>query len=114
MIFQISGPAHVLSIGLVAVLGGINFTLTVLRVRRTGVLVGRSSLAGILGTFGGAFSASCAACSTALISLLGLSGGLAILPFGGLEVSLLAIALLLISLYYIAKSLGEFGIVSNG
>jgi hypothetical protein len=81
-----------------------------LRVKRTGVFIGRASLPGFLGTLGGAFAASCSACSTALISLLGISGSLAIFPFGGLEISLLAIILLLVSLYYISKSFAEFGI----
>ena len=109
-VWSASGVYNVLAVGLVSFLGGTNLSLTILRVKRTGVFIGRASLPGFLGTLGGAFAASCSACSTALISLLGISGSLAIFPFGGLEISLLAIILLLVSLYYISKSFAEFGI----
>jgi len=110
MIARINGWFNVLAIGLVAVLGGINLALTILRVWRTRVFIGRASLMGILGTFGGALAASCSACTSALVSLLGITGGLAIFPFGGLEISLLAIVVLSASLYFASKSLVELGL----
>ncbi|NIT03590.1 hypothetical protein GTO10_01480 [Candidatus Saccharibacteria bacterium] len=113
IVAKASGILNVLAVGLVALLGGVNLALTVLRMRKTKVFIGRASFPGFLGTFGGAFAASCSACSTALISLVGLSGGLAILPFEGLEISLLALVLLLISLYLISKSLVEFGLAEE-
>jgi len=88
---------------------GVNLSLTVLRVARTKVFIGRAGFPALAGILGGAVGASCAACSTALISLLGVSGGLALFPFKGLEISLLAIGLLLSALYFIGKSLVEFG-----
>ncbi|MDP2734846.1 MAG: hypothetical protein Q8P12_01420 [bacterium] len=107
------GWLNVAAVGVVAVLGGINLSLTAFRVRRTGVLVGRTGALSALGSLTGAFAASCSACSTALISVLGISGGLAIFPFGGLEISILAMVILLAALYYIAKSLGEFGLLGE-
>jgi uncharacterized protein YggT (Ycf19 family) len=102
-----SGGLNAGAVGLVAVLGGINLSLTAFRVRRTGVFVGRPGVLSALGSLTGAFAASCSACSTALISVLGVTGGLAILPFGGLEISLLAVAVLLTALYFSARSLDE-------
>lgn len=113
IIADVSGLASVLAVGVVSILGGINLSLTVLRVRRTGVFVGRAALPGFLGILGGAFAASCSACSTALISVLGLSGGLAILPLQGLEISLLAIGILSVALYFTSKSLVEFGLTGG-
>lgn len=107
---ETSSLLNVFAVGVVSLLGGFNLSLTVLRVLRTKIFIGRASLPGVFGTLGGAFAASCTACSTALISLLGVSGGLVIFPFGGLEISLLAAVLLIVSLYYVSKSLSEFGL----
>lgn len=112
MIWEVSGPLNVLAVVAVAVLAGVNISLTIFRVRRTGVLVERRTFLGLLGVFGGSFGAACAACQTALIGLILGSGGLALFPFKGLEISLLAIFILLVSLFYTSKSLVEFGIVN--
>lgn len=109
LVSQATSSANVAAVGLVALLGGVNLSLTVLRVARTKVFIGRAGFPALAGILGGAVGASCAACSTALISLLGVSGGLALFPFKGLEISLLAIGLLLSALYFIGKSLVEFG-----
>lgn len=111
VIAEASSVVNVGAVGAVALLGGINLALTILRVRRTKIFWGRAPLAGIFGTFGGAFAASCSACSANLIALLGISGGLAIFPFGGLEISLLAMVVLLISLYYLSRGLYELGLI---
>ena len=97
----------------VAALGGINLSLTLLRVVRTKVFLGREGFSSLLGTLGGAFAASCSACGTALISLVGVSGGLALFPLKGLEISLLAVAILSVALYFLGKSLVEFGIAGK-
>ncbi|MEX1061943.1 MAG: hypothetical protein WEC39_02455 [Patescibacteria group bacterium] len=114
LVSQATSTANVAVVGLVAILGGINLSLTALRVVRTKVWVGRAGFPALAGILGGALGASCAACSTALISLLGVSGGLALLPFKGLEVSLVAAFLLLVSLYFLGQSLVEFGQMGEG
>ncbi|MEX2053730.1 MAG: hypothetical protein WD940_01860, partial [Patescibacteria group bacterium] len=78
-VYRSIGSIDVIAVGAIAALGGVNLALTVLRIRRTKVFVGRAGFASLLGTAGGAFAVSCSACSTALISLLGVAGGLAIL-----------------------------------
>jgi len=110
MVWEIAGPINVLAVALVSFFAGLNLSLTVLRVRTTKVIVGRPNVLAFFGSFGGAFGAACAACNTSLIALLGVSGGLAIFPFRGLELSLLALVILLFSLYYTSKSIGEWGI----
>ncbi|MBI2049445.1 hypothetical protein HYT32_00820 [Candidatus Roizmanbacteria bacterium] len=111
MVWEIAGPINVLAVALVSFLAGINLSLVVLRTRATKVFVGRTNVFGFFGIFGGAFGAACSACNTALIGLLGVSGGLAIFPLRGLEFSFLALLLLILSLYYISKSMFEMGVI---
>lgn len=78
------------------VLFGANVAIVVLltRARR-----GSSTQAGsIVGGFVGAFGAGCPACGAYLLSLLGVSGGLALLPFGGLELWALSSLLMAVTL----------------
>lgn len=88
---------------MLAVLTGANLTLTVQRLRtlrstgRIHFAVGGSSLLGIIGS-------GCASCGLPILALLGLSGSAFYLPFRGLELSVIAIMLLLFSLYIIIKS----------
>lgn len=92
---------------LIALLAGVAVTMTAFRFRNAKSAEGKGGMAGILGIFSGALAASCPACSLALISLLGVSGGLAIFPLGGVEFSFLALGLLLFSIAMISKSLVE-------
>ena len=110
MVWEIAGPINVLAVALVSFLAGLNLSLVVLRTRATKVFIGRTNVFGFLGVFGGAFGAACSACNTALIGLLGISGGLAVFPLRGLEFSLLALVLLIFSLYYVSKSMVEMGV----
>ncbi|MBI2314448.1 hypothetical protein HYU93_00085 [Candidatus Daviesbacteria bacterium] len=88
---------------LTAILAGINLVLLskrILILKFSGKLhwvAGGSSLLGIAGS-------GCAACGLPVIALLGLSGSIAYLPFGGSEISVISLALLSISLYFLLKS----------
>lgn len=88
---------------LTAVLTGANLVLISKRfsvLKSSGKLhwvVGGSSLLGIAGS-------GCAACGLPVIALLGLSGSIAFLPFGGSEISIISLVLLSISLYFLLKS----------
>lgn len=113
MVWEIAGPINVLAVALVSFLAGLNLSLVVLRTATTKVFIGRTNVFGFFGIFGGAFGAACSACNTALIALLGVSGGLAVFPLRGLEFSLLALALLIFSLYYISKSMLEMGAIKQ-
>ncbi len=84
---------------LAGLLTGINLTLIYLRLKalRSGgklhVMVGGSSLLAIV-------SSGCAACGLPILALLGLSGSLIYLPYHGTELSVVAVLLLLITLYF--------------
>lgn len=86
----------------VALLTGFNLTLTAERlktIRSSGKMhlaIGGSSLLGIVGS-------GCASCGLPILALLGLGGVAASLPFRGVELSLIAIALLSLSLYVLIQ-----------
>lgn len=87
---------------LTAVLTGINLTLVVLRLKalrsdgKLHVMVGGSSLLAIVGS-------GCAMCGLPILALLGLSGSLIYLPWHGTELSIVAVLLLFITLYFMLK-----------
>jgi hypothetical protein len=102
-----SGPFYLAGILVIAVLVGTNFTMLLFKldtVKSQSALSKRnaSSLAGVIL---GAFATSCASCATALISIIGLSAGLAVLPLKGFEFVILSISLLTVSNFYMARSL---------
>lgn len=84
---------------LTGALTGINLTLVTLRLAalksagKLHVMVGGSSLLAIVGS-------GCAACGLPVIGLLGLSGSVLYLPFRGMELSIIAVLLLLMTLYF--------------
>ncbi len=102
MLTAMSGTGLLVLI-LTAILAGINLVLLskrILILKSSGKLhlvAGGSSLLGIAGS-------GCAACGLPVIALLGLSGSVAFLPFGGSEISIISLALLSISLYFLLKS----------
>lgn len=86
----------------VAILTGLNLVLTVERlrsIRSSGKMhwaIGGSSILGIVGS-------GCASCGLPILALLGFGGAAAYLPFQGMELSFVAIALLLVSLYVLIR-----------
>jgi hypothetical protein len=87
----------------IAILTGANLTLTAKRLRMMqssgGVyfVAGGSSFLGIVGS-------GCASCGLPVLALLGLSGAVAYLPFQGMALSVIALFLLLISLFVLLKN----------
>ncbi len=81
----------------VALLTGLNLALTAERLKimrssgKMHVAVGGSSLLGIVGS-------GCASCGLPILALLGFGGAAASLPFQGVELSFIALALLSVSL----------------
>jgi hypothetical protein len=97
-----------LAIVVIAVLVGVDIAMVTYHFREHGVSARESSgsAAGVvLGTLG----AGCAACGSVflagLFSLFGASGLLLLLPFEGLEFSLLALIPLVLSMYWIADGM---------
>jgi len=92
----------------VATLAGVDVAMAVYHFREHGVSLrtGGTSAAGVvLGTLG----AGCAACGSAvllgLLSLFGVSTSLLFLPLDGLEFALLALGVLVLSIYWLADGM---------
>lgn len=90
----------------ISVLTGLNISLLINRInilRRSGgvkIAVGGSAIVGIVAT-------GCAACGLPVISLLGLSGFILLLPYRGFEMQFIVLGLLIISFYFLIKSSKE-------
>lgn len=106
MISEVGGAAVIVSSVAVSVLGGISIALLVYKIKNTNRISG-GGVIGFGGLFGGALSSTCSACSATLISILGIAGGLSVFPFKGLELSTASIAILVVSIYFTARTLDE-------
>lgn len=106
IIFGSFSATSTLDIALVIIMGilfGINMTLVI---NKFSMLKRRGNLRIMLGTgIISVVAAGCASCGLSFASLIGISAALAILPFGGMELYLLAIVILLISLYFNLKQI---------
>jgi hypothetical protein len=92
----------------VSALVGVDLSMLSYHVREHG-LRPEEGAAGTLGAVLGAFGAGCGACGavlvTGLLSLLGAAGALALLPLEGTELTLAAMAVLVLSVYWLAEGL---------
>lgn len=96
-----------ISLVLISILIGILASLMVFRL--TAIKSGKNiGLASGMGIALGIIAPSCAACGVGLAAVFGITGTmLALLPFKGLEISLLAIALLFISIWNLSARLNR-------
>jgi|SRR5579884_2157766 len=92
----------ILTVLLIAILTGLNLTLSVQRIKRT--RKNRSQMPVFGGAFLGIAGAGCGACGLPAASFLGLGGSLTFLPLRGQELSLIAVVLLMVSLFFLIKS----------
>lgn len=76
-----------------ALLGGSTLTVTGLKLKNGSFGVGS------LGIAPGFLASGCAGCGVGIVGIIGLSGGLALLPFHGAEILILGIGFLLVYLY---------------
>ena len=112
-VLTVSEPLTAVVLVTLAVLLGLNVSLFAYYLRKHDLTLrrGSGSVGGIvLGTLG----AGCASCGSAVLagvlSLVGGAGAVSLLPLDGLEFSLLAIPLILVSTFWIAHGLrSEFG-----
>lgn len=112
-VFTVSEPLAAVVLMTLAVLLGMNLSLFAYYLRTHDLTLRQGSgSAGsiVLGTLG----AGCASCGSAVLagvlSLVGGAGAISLLPLDGLEFSLLAIPLILLSTFWIAHGLqAEFG-----
>lgn len=91
-----------------AVLVGVDVALVVYHLREHAVSV-RDGSAGVTGVVLGTLGAGCATCGSAVLagvlSLFGAGSAVALLPLDGLELVVLALATLLVSIYWVVKGL---------
>ena len=106
--FMVGFPKTISSIDLalliiIAILFGINVELVV---RKLSFLkkAGSTKLTFGAGIISIAVS-GCASCGLSVLSFIGLGGAIAILPFGGIELYILAIAIMIASLFYNLRTL---------
>lgn len=104
------GVLAAFSVVAVPLLFGIDIAMIVYFLRRRRAQLPRGEIAaGLGGAASGAIAAGCAACGSFLLitilSFLGASGALALLPLRGGELGLLSIALLLLSIFLIARKI---------
>ena len=89
----------------IAILTGINTSMVICRKQMTGGLgFGKGATSNVCGAFTGAIASGCPVCTAPLLGVFGLGATLALLPFQGLELKAIAIAVLGVSLYYTSKN----------
>lgn len=94
----------------IAILFGIYIAMTIYFLKRRIKEGGRSGIAtGFLGIGSSVLGVGCAACGsfllTSILSLVGASGALALLPLGGSEFGIIGVILLMLSIYIMSKQI---------
>lgn len=88
-----------------SLLAGINVALLFFKIKTLKSVNYKESGLGTGGTLTSILASGCSSCGISVLSMIGIAGGLAFLPFGGIELSFLGIILLLFSLYWISKEI---------
>ncbi len=104
------GAVAAVTTATIPVLFGVDVAMIVYFARQRRARLARGEIAASIGgAASGAIAAGCAACGSFLLlpvlSFLGAAGALALLPLGGAELGLLSIALLVLSIYLIARKI---------
>jgi hypothetical protein len=93
---------------LTALLFGVNISIVTYYIRKRKMMLKKSGVAtSTLGLITGILGIGCASCGSLLVSLLGLGGALAFLPFGGQELGVIGVLLLLFSAYTLLHSISN-------
>lgn len=113
-LYPLAGPTYTLGHALmllgVSIAIGVNIAMIGYQLAELN-LIGREGVAGAAGVVLGTFGAGCAACGTAILggalSVAGITGVIAILPLDGREFLVIALALLVLSGYSLAKAVAS-------
>ncbi len=97
-------PYVLLTLGTIA-LFGVNIALLTYRIRRFGFPKLRQQAGTGIGSFVGLAASACPMCGSAILSTLGIAGGLAALPFGGLELKTLSFGLMALPIWLILRDM---------
>ncbi len=87
---------------IIAILGGISLTYSIFLLKRQ---IKQNAYASSSSIIASVLAPACPSCALGLLSILGLSGFLAALPFKGLELGIFAIIILIISIYYLSNKI---------
>lgn len=101
------GLFSAVSMLIIALLFGSYLSLATYKTKQIKKMEGKTSLIGSLGIFFGVLAPGCAACGLGLASLFGLGGFIVALPFHGLEVSVIAMILLVYANYRVSKKINQ-------
>lgn len=96
---------QVLSQALISLLFSLFLTLSVYKYVVFSTYSPKEGTTSFFATFIGILAAGCPACSITLASYIGLAGLIALLPYDGLEIKLLAIPMLVYANYSVSKNL---------
>ncbi len=100
-------PYVILTIGTL-ILFGINVPLLVYRWRKYGFPKLKGQAGGGLGAIVGVFASACPVCGSALLSAIGVAGGLTVFPLQGLELKALSFGLMLVPFWLTTNELRLF------
>lgn len=90
---------------LISVLTGLALSLLVLRISMIRSANKLETASSSFGTVIGLVAPACSSCTVGLLSILGITAGVSVLPFNGAEFTYLSIALLVFSIYSLRKNI---------
>ncbi len=90
---------------LISFLFGIDVSLIIYKFNLSKKMGLKENSSSILGIIGGTLGSGCPVCGATLIGIVGVSGGLAALPFNGLGLKVLSFGLLLFATYKVSESI---------
>jgi len=99
-------PYAILALGAI-VLFGINIALLIYRWRKFGPPKLKTEAGGGAGTLFGIAASACPVCGSTLLSAIGIAGGFAAFPLGGLELKALSFGFLVLPIWLVRKDLKE-------
>ncbi|HZX20216.1 MAG TPA: hypothetical protein VFF13_04330 [archaeon] len=102
--FTNNTPQTLLGITIVGLLAGINTSFIVYKYLLERKISKREGLESAFGTFLGIFAGGCASCALSVAALLGVTSSLAFFPFGGSELVIIGIIILIFSVFSASKS----------
>lgn len=103
--FQTLPAAEIMLVTTISLLVGLNITLAVFRLLELSEF-GRENASSFAGAALATFAPACTACAGAVVGLTGISSAIALIPFSGYSIRILAIILLAGSTIYTLNQLG--------
>ncbi|HED05993.1 MAG TPA: hypothetical protein ENI61_04850 [Ignavibacteria bacterium] len=92
---------------LISILFGIDLSLIVYKFNFSRKMGLKESSSSIFGVVGGVIGSGCPICGATVLGFLGVSGGLAILPFNGLGLKALSLGLMLFATYKVSENISN-------